>query len=137
MPMKPKPTDGHDTRETRRLATLLEMSQALSGTLNLKAALHRLLEILAKRHGAVRSIVTLLGDDGELTVEAADGLDEPAQAVRYRVGEGITGRVVESSKPIVVPRVSREPDFLHRAARRSDREELSFVCVPILINRKA
>jgi Nif-specific regulatory protein len=137
--MKPKPTDGHDSRETRRLATLLEMSQALSGTLNLKASLHRLLEILSKRHGAVRSIVTVLGDDGELAVEAADGLDEPSQSIRYRVGEGITGRVVESSKPIVVPRISREPEFLHRASRRSEssREELSFVCVPVLINRKA
>ena len=137
--MKPRVSDGNDSRETRRLATLLEVSQALSGTLNLKSALHRVLEILAKRHGALRSMVTLLGDDGQLSVEAADGLDEPAQSVRYRVGEGITGRVVESSKPVVVPRVSREPDFLHRASRRSElsREELSFVCVPILLNRKA
>jgi Nif-specific regulatory protein len=134
--MKPKSTNGNEPRETRRLATLLEVSQALSGTLNLKSALHKVLEILAKHHGAVRSMVTLLGEAGELTVEAADGVDEP-QSIRYRVGEGITGRVVESSKPIVVPRVSREPDFLHRAARRSDREELSFVCVPILVNRKA
>jgi Nif-specific regulatory protein len=137
--MKPKTPDGADTRETRRLATLLEMSQALSGTLNLKASLHRVLEILGRRHGALRSIVTLLAEEGDLYIEAADGLDEPAQSVRYRVGEGITGRVVESSKPIIVPRVSREPDFLHRASRRSElsREELSFVCVPILINRKA
>ena len=137
--MKSRIPDGTDTRETRRLATLLEMSQALSGTLNLKASLHRVLEILGKRHGAVRSIVTLLAEEGDLYIEAADGLDEPAQSIRYRVGEGITGRVVESSKPIVVPRVSREPDFLHRASRRSElsREELSFVCVPILINRKA
>src|SRR6185295_15287265 len=136
--MKPRIPDGADTREARRLATLLEMSQALSGTLNLKSSLHRLLEILSKRHGALRSIVTLVAEEGDLYIEAADGLDEPAQAIRYRVGEGITGRVVESSKPIVVPRVSREPDFLHRAARReTSREELSFVCVPILINRKA
>jgi Nif-specific regulatory protein len=137
--MKPRIPDGADTRETRRLATLLEMSQALSGTLNLKASLHRVLEILGKRHGAVRSIVTLLADEGDLYIEAAEGLDEPAPSIRYRVGEGITGRVVESSKPIVVPRVSREPDFLHRASRRSElsREELSFICVPILINRKA
>jgi Nif-specific regulatory protein len=137
--MKPKLPDGADTRETRRLATLLEMSQALSGTLNLKSSLHRVLEILGKRHGAVRSIVTLLAEEGDLYIEAADGLDEPSQSIRYRVGEGITGRVVESSKPIVVPRVSREPDFLHRASRRSElsREELSFVCVPVLINRKA
>src|SRR3984893_86352 len=124
--MKPKNTNGNDTRETRRLATLLEVSQALSGTLNLKSALHRVLEILGKHHGAVRSVVTFLGEDGELTVEAADGLDEPPQNLRYRVGEGITGKVVESSKPVVVPRVSREPDFLHKAARRElSREELS------------
>jgi len=112
-------------------------SQALSGTLNLKSALHRVLEILAKHHGAVRSMVTFLAEDGELTVEASDGLEEP-QTVRYRIGEGITGRVVASSKPVVVPRVSREPELVHRAARRSEsREELSFVCVPILVNRKA
>ena len=107
-------------RESRRLSTLLEVSQALSGTLNLKSALHRVLEILARHHGAVRSIVTLLRDDGELHVEASDGLDAPAHAVRYRVGEGITGRVVETGKPIVVPRVSREPTFLHRAAKRPE-----------------
>src|SRR4051812_12196296 len=137
--MKPRIPDGADTRETRRLATLLEMSQAMSGTLNLKSSLHRVLEILGKRHGAVRSVVTLLAEEGDLYIEAADGLDQPPQSIRYRVGEGITGRVVESSKPIVVPRVSREPDFLHRASRRTElsREELSFVCVPILINRKA
>src|SRR6188472_1047223 len=98
--MKPKHTNGNDTRETRRLATLLEVSQALSGTLNLKSALHRVLEILGKHHGAIRSVVTLLGEDGELTVEAADGLEELPHNIRYRVGEGITGRVVESSKPV-------------------------------------
>src|SRR5258708_38116726 len=134
--MKP---EGPDTRESRRMATLLEMSQALSGTLNLKSSLQRLLEILAKGHSAVRGVVTLLTEDGDLVIEAADGLDLPVRNVRYRMGEGITGRVVESSKPVVVPRVSREPDFLHPAVRRAERsrEEISFVCVPILINRKA
>ena len=50
--MKPKVSDGNDTRETRRLSTLLEVSQALSGTLNLKSALQRVLEMLGMRHGA-------------------------------------------------------------------------------------
>src|SRR5215510_6184150 len=36
--------DGNVASETRRLSTLLEVSQALSGTLNLKASLHRVLE---------------------------------------------------------------------------------------------
>ena len=98
-----------------------------------------MLEILAKHHGTVRSMVTLLRDHGELHVEASDGLEAPAHAVRYRVGEGIIGKVVESSKPIVVPRVSKEPEFLNRASKRPElpKEELSFICVPILINRRA
>lgn len=128
-----------DARESRRLSTLLEVSQALSGTLNLRSALHRVLEVLAKHHGYVRSMVTLLRENGELHVEASDGLDAPAHSVRYRVGEGIIGRVVESGRPIVVPRVSREPDFLNRASKRSElgKEELSFIGVPILLNRRA
>jgi len=126
-------------RESRRLSTLLEVSQALSGTLNLRSALHRVLEVLAKHHGIVRSLVVLQHDNNELHVEASDGLDAPSHAVRYRVGEGIVGKVVESSRPIVIPRVSKEPSFLNRAAKRPElnRDELSFICVPILLNRRA
>ena len=128
-----------DGRESRRLSTLLEVSHALSGTLNLRSALHRTLEILAKHHGTVRSLIVFLHDNRELQVEAADGLDAPSHAVRYRLGEGIVGRVVESSRPIVVPRVSKEPEFLNRAAKRPEvhKDELSFICVPILLNRRA
>src|SRR6195256_2545995 len=135
----PAPDVDAPTREARRLSTLLEVSQALSGTLNLKASLHRVLEILARHHGAVRGIVSILEDNGELRVEAADGIGDGSRLVRYRVGEGITGKVVQSGKPIVVPRVSREPAFLHRAARRPElsHQELSFVCVPISLNRRA
>jgi Nif-specific regulatory protein len=127
------------TRESRRLSTLLEVSHALSGTLNLRSALHRVLEILAKHHGIVRSLIVFQHDNRELRVEAADGLDAPAHALRYRIGEGIIGKVVESSRPIVVPRVSREPEFLNRAAKRTElpKEELSFICVPVLLNRRA
>src|SRR3954469_10807054 len=126
-------------RESRRLSTLLEISHALSGTLNLRSALHRALEILAKHHGTIRSLIVFLHDKSDLHVEAADGLDAPSHAVRYRLGEGIVGRVVESSRPIVVPRVSKEPEFLNRAAKRPEvhKDELSFICVPILLNRRA
>jgi Nif-specific regulatory protein len=131
-------TAAAEARESRRLSTLLEVSQALSGTLNLKSALHRVLEVLAKHHGTVRSLVTLLQEHGELAVEASDGLDTPAHAVRYRVGEGIIGKVVETGRPIVVPRVSKEPAFLGRAAKRAElrNTELSFIAVPILVNRR-
>jgi Nif-specific regulatory protein len=125
-------------RDARRLSTLLEMSQALSGTLNLKAAMQRVLTTLIRQHSVVRGMVTLLRD-GELHVEASEGFEDRARAVRFKLGEGITGKVVESGRPIVVPRVSREPAFLNLAPRRPDhpKQELSFVCVPIMMNRQA
>src|SRR5689334_20902413 len=130
---KPAPGDSQ-APEIRRLSSLLDVSQALSGTLNLKSAMHHVLEILSRHHGAVRGIVTLLGDGGELRVEASDGLEKPGTPVKYRIGEGITGRVVETGRPVVVPRASSEPMLLHRASKRPElpQQELSFVCVPIM-----
>ncbi len=133
---KPGPDGNTSTRDARRLSTLLEVSQALSGTLNLKAGMQRVLAILIRHHGVVHGMVTLLRE-GELQVEAAEGFDDRARTVRYKLGEGITGQVAQSGKPIVVPRISREPAFLNRMPRRADppRQELSFICVPITVQR--
>ena len=126
-----------ESNESKKLATLLELSQALSGTLNLKHSLHRVLEILEQRHGMFRSVVTLMNNDHELYIEASNGITADGQRARYKLGEGITGRVVESSKPVIVPQVSREPMLLNRAAQRKGlKEELSFLCVPIVVGRK-
>ena len=126
-----------ENNETKKLATLLELSQALSGALNLKHSLHRALEILEQRHGMFRSVVTLLDKDSELYIEASNGITAEGQRARYKVGEGITGRVVESGKPVVVPQVSREPMLLNRAAQRKGlKEELSYICVPVVVGRK-
>jgi Nif-specific regulatory protein len=135
------------TREARRLSTLLEVSQALSGTLDLKASLHRVLEILARYHDAVRGMIVLRQENGDLRVEAFDGAAPAPRVLADGDADALTRRVIESGKPIVIPRVSREPG--HRArkpasaagatADRQDaaRQELSFVCVPILLSRRA
>src|SRR6185295_12919763 len=133
---KPGPDATIVARDARRLSTLLEVSQALSGTLNLKSSMQRVLQILIRHHGVVRGMVTLLRE-GELHVEAIEGFDDRARTISYKVGEGITGQVAQSGKPIVVPRVSKEPEFLNRMPRRADvaRNELSFICVPIVVQR--
>jgi Nif-specific regulatory protein len=126
-----------EMNENKKLATLLELSQALSGTLNLKHSLHRALEILEQRHGMFRSVVTLMNSDSELYIEASNGITADGQRVRYKLGEGITGRVVESGKTVIVPQVSREPMLLNRAAQRKGlKEELSFICAPVMVGRK-
>jgi Nif-specific regulatory protein len=120
--------------EVRKLSTLLETSQALSSTLDLKEGLQRVLEILGRHHGAIRSTVVLLNEEtGEAEVEASAGRVTAGKPARYRIGEGITGQVVQTGKPIVVPRVSREPTFFNRAAERPELadQELSYVSAPV------
>jgi Nif-specific regulatory protein len=138
MPAARPGPDSTAARDARRLSTLLEVSQALSGTLNLKAAMQRVLQTLIRHHSVVRGMVTLLRE-GELQVEAVEGFEDRARSIRIKLGEGITGKVVESGKPIVVPRVSKEPTFLNLAPRRLDhqKQELTFICVPIMLNRQA
>ncbi|HEV3483785.1 MAG TPA: GAF domain-containing protein, partial [Vicinamibacterales bacterium] len=127
------------THEIRKLTTLLHVSQALSATLNLKAALQEVLDTLAREHNAVRALVTLVDKDTQqLQVEAAHGVSRPSHQIRYDLGEGVIGRVAETGKPIVVPRVSREPMMVHRAVGRQDAgpQEHSFICVPIAVERQ-
>jgi Nif-specific regulatory protein len=127
------------TAELRRLSTLLEISQALSAGAHQKTALHQVLSILERHHSVIRSTVALLTSAEEIDVVASEGPHVGKADAKFRLGEGITGRVVQSGKPIVVPRVSREPMFLRRTSERPElaREEISYVCVPILLNRKA
>jgi Nif-specific regulatory protein len=128
------------TAESHRLSDLLELSQTLGSTLNLRSALLRALEVLEAHHGTLSGSIMLLDEGkGELVVEALTGsVGASARRARYRPGEGITGRVVQSGKPIVVPQVSREPLFLNRMGiwKRSSKGELSYVCVPITLDKR-
>jgi Nif-specific regulatory protein len=126
--------------EIRKLTTLLSVSQTLGMTLNLRQALTRVLEILEENHGVIASAIVLRDEAGEgLTIEASAGLSHEArQRARYRVGEGIIGRVVESGKPVIVPKAGEEPLFLDRAGSVKDSaDERTFICVPLSIDRRA
>ncbi len=121
------------------LGTLFEIRQALGSARTLHEGLGEAMHLLRRYPGALRGSLTLLDEGtGELYIEAALDLPESGRLARYRVGEGITGEVVATGKPIVVPDVEREPRFLHRSFRRpgGPGAEVSFLCVPILQDRK-
>jgi Nif-specific regulatory protein len=125
--------------ELRKLSTLLEASQALLKERSLKAGLQHVLEILDRHHGAVRSTVVLINEQThEIELEASAGAIDAGRRGHYRVGEGITGQVLQSGKPIIVPQVSREPAFLSRFSARPElgREELTYISVPIALENQ-
>ena len=128
--------------DAREMSALLEIGQTLADSPHLRPAMSRALELLGRALGVTRGFVMLLDPETEeLHVEAAYGLDEDAsRRVVYRAGEGVVGHVAETGKPVVVPQASREPQLLRRLAGRERtpvRQELSFVCVPLLVSRRA
>ena len=126
--------------ETNELRLLFEVSQALDGASELTDHLDTALALMARYTGMMRGTLSLVepGKD-EIVVEASYGLKRAEQRRgRYRVGEGVTGKVIATGKPMVVPKVSEEPLFLNRTgARDVYKEEISFICVPIIVGGEA
>ena len=128
------------SKEIQKLSTLLQISQSLSGTLDLKAALHEVLETLGRHHDAVRSMVVLLNKETrELTVEASTGSGRQSPQSAFVVGEGVVGRVIESGKQVIVPKMTTEPALLQQIFGRHDsgNDEYTFFCLPVVIDRQS
>ncbi|MGE0040681.1 MAG: sigma 54-interacting transcriptional regulator [Vicinamibacterales bacterium] len=127
-------------RSTSEFAVLAEIGRDLGTATNLRGALAHVVEQLEELVGATSVGVWLRQPDGEqLSIAAATGMAWQAQRrARYRIGEGVTGRVAQTGKPVVVPRVSREPLFLNRTGifKRVGTREASFISVPIHVDGK-
>jgi Nif-specific regulatory protein len=121
---------------TNVLPLMYEMSRIVTESEDLAGTLAILLQVMKRHMKVIRGMVTLYQrDSGQIFIHESFGLtdEEEARGI-YFLGEGITGKVVETGKPIIVPRISDEPDFLNRTGSRNagiDRK-LSFLCVPIL-----
>ncbi|MFH2113540.1 MAG: sigma 54-interacting transcriptional regulator [Spirochaetota bacterium] len=128
-------TCGTEQRELDELNLLFDTARTLDRHVELREALGPLLDLLEIRAGLSRGMVTLLDRaEGILKIEEAHGLS-PAekQRGRYRLGEGLIGRVFESGLPIQVVDLSQDPRFLNRTGGRTLEElaGLACYCIPI------
>ena len=98
------------------LTCLYDITRELASSADLSECLEKSMEILAsskKMENGTVSIVNPL--TGKLEIEVAYGLTaEGRKRGKYKIGEGITGRVVSTGEPIIVPHISEEPLFLNR-----------------------
>lgn len=121
----------------RELKALYRVSQAVSASLDLGEVMGAVLAILAEELGMQRGTLAAVDPEtGELVIEVAHGLTEvEVRRGRYKVGEGIMGRVLETGEPIAVPSIGDEPLFLNRtgARRDLDRYRVAFLCVPVKV----
>jgi len=117
------------------ITLLYEISKALGEHMDLRKSIYKVLDILSNSMGMVRGAVTILDPlRNEINIEVAHGISRTAiESVKYKVGEGITGRVIETGEGVAIPKISEEPMFLDRTDSRKYKHdgEISFFCVPV------
>lgn len=131
----PTESDENHDQKILELTALYEISKALASSLDLRGACRKILEILATVLGMERGTLTLLNPEtGELAIEEAYHLSpEQIARGRFKVGEGVTGRVFQTGEPLIIPDIRKDPLFLNRTGARGelDSRQLSFICVPV------
>jgi Nif-specific regulatory protein len=117
-----------------------DMARAFAETLDLELTMKAILKSLDTHVKLQKGTITLLDPDTEtINIKVAHGLSEKSKQLgSYKIGEGVTGTVVQTGKEIVVPDISKDPRFLHRTHSRKESEgkQISFYCVPIKLEGK-
>ena len=100
----------------QEMSVLTDVGRVLSSTLELREAFAQIMQVLINKLDLHRGSLVLLDETtGRLRIEAAVGFtSEEIERGTYALGEGITGNVVATGRPRVIPDVRKEPDFLNR-----------------------
>ncbi len=127
-------------RSDQELAILHEIGRILSSTLELRDAFGKMMQIISDKLDMRRGALVLLDESsGRLRTEAATGMtQEEIERGKYALGEGITGNVVATGRPRIIPDLRAEPDFLNRTGRlpADTSSQTAFLCVPIKIENR-
>ncbi|MBI5212033.1 MAG: nif-specific transcriptional activator NifA [Nitrospirae bacterium] len=119
--------------KTLEITALYEISKLLGSSLNLKSNLRGVMRVLAEYLDMKRGTVALRSDSEVLIIAAHGMSEEEIKRGRYKLGEGIIGRVAKHGSPIVIPNIGDEPLFLNKTGSRKTikKENVAFLCVPI------
>lgn len=122
-------------QEHSSISLLAEVSRTITSENDINKVLRLVLFIMSEHMNMLRGMITILNrDSGEIVINESFGLtQEEKERGRYRIGEGIIGRVVKTGKTVIVPSINDEPLFLDRTRSRTKakKEGLCFICIPI------
>lgn len=115
------------------LLCLNKLTELILNESNLNLALKSSLIILSEIMELKRGIISLYHKDLNEIWHDTYGFDNPDDKIKFAPGEGITGEVVKSGRPIAIPSLDKAPIFLDKTGIRKklNRKELAFICVPI------
>lgn len=118
-----------------KFSILVKINKTVSRTLDLNVSLSETLHILKDSYDVKSGAVLLFDEENKyLRIVASIGYEVSTVNKKYKPGKGLTGQIAQSGKPIVVPEVSKEPQFLNLLSSwdPNSSEEQSFIGVPII-----
>ena len=128
------------TKPIKESQLLSDIAKAFAESLDLEMTLASIVKLLDIHLKLRRGTITLLDPDTEtMNIKIAHGLSEKSKKLgSYKIGEGITGLVVQAGKEIVVPDISIDTRFLHKTRSRklTKGTRIAFFCVPIKLEGK-
>jgi PAS domain S-box-containing protein len=133
-------------RHVRYLATLHEIDQALTSTLDLDQVLSTLLEQVQRATDAEAASVALVeppsrlapveggGRPGGLVFRQAVGeAGQDVIGLRLQPGQGIAGWVAQHQQSVLVPDAAADPRFYAEVDHRTGFTTRELVCVPLIV----
>ncbi|MET0390163.1 MAG: sigma 54-interacting transcriptional regulator [Polyangiales bacterium] len=120
------------------LPILFQISQVLTDSEDLPTTLTLILTVMRERLKITRGLVTLYDRESEtiFTHDSFGLTDEQKARGIYSLGEGLTGKVVETGKTVIIPRLRDNPGSVAGTISNGSHPASAFFCVPILRAQK-
>ncbi len=121
------------------LRALHQIARIISRPDELRVQLQQTLDVLSTWLGMERGMISILDlMTGEAYLDVARGVDVEEGKISYQPGEGITGKVAQTGRPMAIADLGNETHFLDRTGARKalNRGELAFLCVPIFYQNR-
>jgi signal transduction protein with GAF and PtsI domain len=125
-------------RKARQIETLSQVSETVTSNRLIDDILQLIVTMTAQMmNSKICSIMLLDQPTGELRIVATQSLSEQYRLKpSLKIGQSISGRAVQERRPIIVPDVTREKDYMYPDLARKE-SLCSLLSVPMLVRDKA
>jgi signal transduction protein with GAF and PtsI domain len=126
------------SRKALQIETLSQVSETVTSNRLIEDILQLLVTMTAQMlNSKICSIMLLDHQGGELSIVATQSLSEQyRRKPSLKIGQSISGRAVQERRPIIVPDVTQESDYMYREI--AAKEGLcSLLSMPMMIRDKA
>jgi len=117
----------------RELSILYNISQVMTASIDPEELCNLLGDVITKNVGVLDFAILLLDPDTQqLEVKAALGFkrNDQVRGLAFDLGEGITGKAVQTKTPTYIPDTSKDANYLRYKGVQE--EGKSFLCLPIV-----